>query len=183
MPQCDTSSDTSQRAACALRGPRQTLRRLCRRVMPPMLCLNALGSGCGDSTMRMEGDMKLAGDMKMEGDMRGTMKIEGPIQIQMEMQGPSIKYHGVYVSENLLKRVHVDSTRADWLLAVFGEPTSRAALEDGSEIWKWAYVPVAQEGSFVTLFSPSGGKDEPKVQTATTFVHLRDGVVIDKWRD
>jgi len=165
------------------RKPLRPFSHSCRGLILPALCLAAACGGCGDSTMRMEGDMKLAGDMKMEGDMRGSMKIEGPIQIQMEMQGPSIKYHGVYVSDSLLERVYVDSTRADWLLAVFGEPTSRAALDDGSEIWKWAYLPVAQEGSFVTLFSPSGGKDEPKVQTATTFVHLRDGVVIDKWRD
>ena len=137
---------------------------------------------CGESSMRLDGDMKMTGDMKMQADMNGAMRIEGPIQVQMQMQGPSVKYSGVYVSENLLKRVELKETRADWLLAVFGEPTSRTKLDDDSQIWKWAYVPVEQETSLFTVFS-SGGKDEPKIQTATTFVHLRDGVAVEKWRD
>ncbi len=150
----------------------------------PLVPIALVLASCGDSTMRMEGDMKLATDMKMQGnmDMNDTMRIEGPIQVQMQMQGPSVKYSGVYISEDLLKRVELKQTRYDWLLAVFGEPTNRAELADKSEIWKWAYVPVEQETSFVTVFS-GGGKDEPKIQTATTFVHLRDGVAVDKWRD
>jgi len=141
-------------------------------------------AACGESTMRLDGDMSVGGEMKLEGDLSGSMRIDGPIEIQMRIQGPSVTYTGVYVSESLLERVRVDSTTSDWLLAVFGEPTSRGALDDGTEIWKWAYLPVAQEGSFVTLLSTGGGgRDEPTIQTATSFVQLRDGIVIDKWRD
>jgi len=141
-------------------------------------------AACGESTMRLESDMNVGGDMTLAGDLNGSMRIDGPIEINMQMQGPSVTYTGVFVSESLLERVHIDSTTSDWLLAVFGEPTSRAALDDGTEIWKWAYLPLSQQGSFVTILSTGGGgKEEPTIQTATTFIQLRDGVVIDKWRD
>lgn len=142
-------------------------------------------SACGNSTARLESDMKVAGEMKLEGDLKGAMKIEGPIEITMRIDGPSVEYSGVYISESLLNRVKINETRADWLLAVLGEPTDQNPLEDGSEIWKWAYVPVRQKsGSVVTFLSfGEGGKHEPKIETSTTIVHLRDGLVIEKWRD
>jgi len=144
----------------------------------------SLLSACGHSTATLEGDMKLSGEMKMEGDLNGAMRIEGPIEISMRIDGPSVEYTGIYISETLLERVIVNETRADWLLAVLGEPTGRSRLEDDSEIWKWAYVPVRQKsGSIVTFLSFGEGKDEPKIQTATTIIQLRDGLVIEKWRD
>lgn len=153
-----------------------------RRFLRPFVAFAAISGwsllcGCGESTMRLESDMK------MQGDMRGSMKIEGPIEMSVRMEGPSVAYEGVYISEGLLERVEKGVTRADWLLAVFGEPTARSTLDDGSEIWKWAYMPVRQQGSIVTLLSTGGGKDEPKIQTATSFVHLREGLVVETWRD
>lgn len=145
----------------------------------------SLLSACGNSTARLESDMKVAGEMKLEGDLKGAMKIEGPIEITMRIDGPSVEYNGVYISETLLERVTLNETRADWLLAVLGEPTGQHTLDDGSEIWKWAYVPVRQKsGSMITFLSwGEGGKNEPKIQTSTTFAHLRDGIVVEKWRD
>jgi len=162
-----------------------------RKFLPPSVVTVAstiacsLLCACGNSTARLESDMKVDGAMKLDGDLKGSMMIEGPIEISMRVEGPSVEYTGVYISETLLERVTLNATRADWLLAVFGEPTDRSRLDDGSEIWKWAYVPVRQKsGSIVTFLSFGGsGKDEPKIQTATTIVHLRDGLVIDKWRD
>ncbi len=51
-------------------------------------------------------------------------------------------------------------------------------MNDGSEIWKWAHLPVQQAASFVTIFS-TGTKQEPRLQTALRFVHRRAGVAID----
>lgn len=126
-------------------------------------------TGCSDSRMALESDMK----------MEGTLRLEGPIQ--MQIQGPAMKYTGTYISENLLDRVKEKETRADWILAVFGEPEEKGKLNDGTEIWKWIYRPTMQDSSLVTLF----GKDDepPRPQQSATFLRMREGVVIEKWRD
>jgi hypothetical protein len=152
-----------------------------RIVHPLSPCIAVVGFGsfllsaCGHSTARLESEMEVV----------GAMRLEGPIEISMRVDGPSVEYDGVHISETLLDRVVLNETRADWILAVFGEPTGQSRLDDDSEIWKWAYVPVRQKsGSIVTFLSfGEGGKDEPKILTSTTIVRLRDGVVIEKWRD
>ncbi|HMN95370.1 MAG TPA: hypothetical protein PKC43_04065 [Phycisphaerales bacterium] len=119
--------------------------------------------------------------MQLETDMR--MQMDGKVEMHMHMQGPSVAYSGTFISEALLGRLEVGKTRSDWVLAVFGEPTDRAALDDGSEIWKWAYLPVRQQGAVITVLSTGGGKEEPRIQSSTTFVHIREGVVAEAWRD
>lgn len=129
---------------------------------------------CGDSRMEL--------DSRMKGDLAGTLRLDGPVQIQMQLQGPTIKYDGVFVSEKLLERVAIGKTGADWLTAVLGEPTGKATLDDGSEIWKWSYRPLEQEASVVSVFG-GGEQEEPKLQPSTSFVRLKDKVVVEKWRD
>ncbi len=123
-------------------------------------------AGCGESRMTMD----------------STLRLDGPMQIQMEMRGPTIRYEGVYISDKLLERVDVGKTTTDWLIAVFGEPTHKATLRDSTEIWKWSYRPLEQEGSVVSVFG-GGSKDEPKQQPSTAFVRIRAELVIEKWRD
>lgn len=133
-----------------------------------------LPGACGEARMTMNGRMK--------GDLSGAFKLEGPIQIQMQLQGPTVKYDGVYVSDKLLDRVEVGKTRPDWLIAVLGEPTGKAPLDDGSEIWKWSYRPLEQEASVFSVFG-GGSQNEPKLQPSTAFVRLNGRVVVEKWRD
>ncbi len=144
---------------------------------PALLTALAL-AGCGESHMTMDGTLK--GEMK--GDLNGSLRLDGPVQIQMEMRGPTVRYDGVYISDKLLERVEVGKTTTDWLLAVFGEPTGKATLRDSTEIWKWAYRPLEQEGSVISVFS-GGTKDEPKLQPSTAFLRIRADLVIEKWRD
>ncbi len=151
-------------------APRTAYRFFC-------LFVTFLLTGCGDSAMRMDADL----NTQLAGDLRGTVRLDGPVQIQMQMQGPTVRYKGTFVSEELLKRVKPDVTRADWILAVLGEPTGRAVLDDGSEIWKWVYAPIEQVASFVQVFGAT--EDEPPLQPVSAFVHLRAGVAIDTWRD
>ncbi len=134
-------------------------------------------AACGDSSMKMDGTLR--GEMK--GDLNGSMRIDGPIQMSVQMRGPTIRYEGVYISDSLLDRVDTGKTRTDWVLAVLGEPTSRTPLDDGSEIWKWAYRPVEQEVSIISVFGNS--KDEPALQPTIAFIHVREGIVVEKWRD
>jgi len=143
------------------------------------LCLTVMPlAGCGENKLVLDGQMK--GEMR--GELQTTLKLDGPMTIQMQMQGPTVKYDGVYISEKLFDRVKVGETRADWLLAVFGEPTGKGPLENGDEIWKWAYRPLEQTTSVLSVFG-GGTKDEPSLQPATAFVRLKDGAVVEKWRD
>lgn len=118
-------------------------------------------------------DNKMTGQLSTE----VVMRLDGPIT--MSMQGPVIKYSGVYVSQGLLDLVELNVTRTDWLIAVFGEPTSRATLGDATEIWKWSYTPLEQQANVLSFFG--SGKDEPKPQPWTVFIRLRDGIVTQKW--
>lgn len=144
--------------------PRTTLRGTGATAIA--LCLTA----CGDSRMTLDGDMA----------MRGELHLQGPIR--MELSGPSITYSGTYVSEALFDHIDAGKTRADWILAVLGEPEARTGLSDGTEIWRWAYQPNREQLAAVTVWS-TGGKEEPRVRQSLTFIQLRDGVVVDKWRD
>lgn len=125
--------------------------------------------------------MELKSDMKgrLEGDM--ALKLDGPIQMNMQLQGPTIRYEGTNISDELLERVNVNKTTGEWVEAVFGPPSAKTPLSDGTEIWRWTYKPIAQEVSVVSLFG-GGSEKEPKLATRTVFVQLRDGVVIDKWK-
>jgi hypothetical protein len=129
-------------------------------------------AACSSKPLKLESEMKLD----------GSLRLDGPVEITMNMTGPSVKYTGTYVSEKLLERVRLNSTRADWLVAVFGAPDVQAKLDDGTEIWRWSYLPLEQQGAIVDVFA-GGGKDEPAVKQSVTVIQLRDGVVIDKWRD
>ena len=125
--------------------------------------------------------MELKSDMKgrLEGDM--ALKLEGPIQMNMQLQGPTIRYEGTSISDELLERVNPGKTTGEWVEAVFGEPSKKTPLSDGTEIWRWTYKPVAQEVSVVSLFG-GGSEKEPKLASTTVYVQLRDGIVIDKWK-
>ncbi len=145
------------------------------RVAAVLCPLVAAGiAGCSP----IEGRFTADANAKLDGAM--TMKFEGPIV--MQMQGPTVHYEGTFVSKELAERIEVNRTRTDWLLAVIGEPNAAAALDDGTEIWKWSYRPTEQTSSVVSVFG-GGSKDEPRLQPVTTYVRLRNGVVIERWRD
>ena len=105
----------------------------------------------------------------------------------MRVSGGTVKYEGTYISGDLLEMVQVNHTTGDWLLAVFGQPTDRSTLDDGSEIWRWVYRPVEQEQIpqvvQVTALGV-GEKDKPKMSAVyqIAFVQLRNNKVVSKGR-
>lgn len=119
-------------------------------------------------------------DSKLDGNLMTTMKLDGPIQMQVQMQGPTVRYEGTYISDELLDYVKVGTATAEWLVAVLGEPDAKTPLSDGAAIWRWTYRPVEQQTSLVQVFSSS--EEEPKLATRSVFVTLRDGVVVEKWK-
>ncbi len=131
----------------------------------------AVLTGCSDH-MSLE--------TRMHGELETALRLEGPIQMQVQMQGPTIRYEGTYISDELLGHVEIGKATDEWLLAVFGKPDAQAALKDGSEIWRWTYRPVEQTASIVEMFSSS--EEEPKLATRSVFVMLRGGVVVEKWK-
>lgn len=155
------------------------------RAIPAALCLLIGGCIPNPMTMNLNGDMKgdLKGEMKgeLKGDLTATLNMTEPLTIQMQMQGPTVKYEGTYISDELVDRIKVDKTTEDWILAVLGEPTAKADLRDGTVIWRWTYRPTVQESAIVEVFGSKDDKD-PKLATSTTFVQFRNGIVIDKWK-
>lgn len=86
---------------------------------------------------------------------------------------------GRAVSAETLSRIEPGRDR-EFVLALIGEPTSRTALEGGVEIWKWVYEEKRTRSSGLLLVVDS---DETTERTGTTYVELRDGVVVKAWQD
>lgn len=87
---------------------------------------------------------------------------------------------GSYVGSDTFQQIEVGRTTGDWLLGALGEPTSRACLDDGAEVWKWSHTTTDESsGSVLFLFGGSSSHTE----TGATCVELHDGVVTKKWRD
>lgn len=138
-----------------------------------IFCCGAPLGGCSDH-MALDGSLK--------GDLATTIKLDGPIvlQMQMQMQGPTVKYEGTYISDDLFAYVKVGEATDEWLTAVLGEPDAKSILQDATEIWRWTYRPVEQQSSMVEVFSES--EKEPKLATRSVFVRIRARLVIEKWK-
>lgn len=135
------------------------------------IVMAALLGGCSDH---------LSLDTNMHGELETALRLEGPIQMQVQMQGPTVRYEGTYISDELLEHVTVGEATDEWILAVFGEPDARSKLRNGSEIWRWTYRPVEQQTSMVEVFSST--EKEPKLATRSVFIMLRDAIVVEKWK-
>lgn len=87
---------------------------------------------------------------------------------------------GSYVGSSTFSQVEPGVTSEEWVLATFGEPTSRTTLSDGSQMLKWSYRQTKSgSGSVFLLY---GGSNSTERQGAT-FVQIRDALVIKAWRD
>jgi len=87
---------------------------------------------------------------------------------------------GSYVGASTFSQVEPGVTSEEWVLAAFGEPTSRTNLSDGSQMLKWSYrQSKSGSGSVFLLY---GGSNSTERQGAT-FVQVRDGLVVKAWRD
>jgi hypothetical protein len=90
------------------------------------------------------------------------------------------KLSGTYIGPSTFGEIEPGVTTVEWVSAVMGEPTSKAPLEDGAEIWKWMYS--RKHSSAGGVFLLFGGSSKSEEQGAT-FVQLRNGVVEKAWRD
>lgn len=141
-----------------------------------MVIVASLLCGCSDKPITMNGNMT----GRLDGQVQTAIKLEGPVQMQVQLQGPTIHYEGTYISDELVEEVQTGKTTDDWVLAVFGEPTAKADLRDGTTIWRWTYKPTEQQASVVDLFSSD--PKEPELAARTVFIQFRDSVAIRKWK-
>ena len=47
------------------------------------------------------------------------------------------EYSGRHISAETIKQIEPGKSKADFVLAVLGDPTSKNKLDDGAEVWKW----------------------------------------------
>jgi len=102
------------------------------------------------------------------------MRLDGPVRLE----GPMMVFEGYYISDDLYERVKPNDAM-DWVTALWGEPTTKSALADGTEVWKWVY---REQGFNSSIVQMTKSKDAPTLPQALTFLRVRDNVVIDKWR-
>lgn len=111
------------------------------------------------------------------GTMRMEMAFDGPIQLQ----GPMMRYEGVFISDSIYERVQPGDTGDAMVLALFGEPQERHVLPEGDEIWKWLYREHGIDTSIASVIN-NADEESPSLPQMITFVRIRDGVVVEKWR-
>ena len=86
---------------------------------------------------------------------------------------------GRYVSEQTLATIEPGKS-SDYVASVLGEPTQKNTLPDGTEIWKWCYSKTTSSKTAVIFLI---GSKADVTSEHTTFVEIKDGVVVKAWRD
>jgi len=88
-------------------------------------------------------------------------------------------HSGQHISAETYAQVKEGTTQG-FVLATFGEPTSKTTLEDCSQIWRWRYTETRSSSGTVILLLSSSNRTETQ---HNTFVEFMDGVVVRTWRD
>jgi outer membrane protein assembly factor BamE (lipoprotein component of BamABCDE complex) len=86
---------------------------------------------------------------------------------------------GQYVSAETLAQIQTGSTQ-EYVISLLDEPTSKTALSDGTEIWKWTYSSSSSSSSHL-LFLINAEKNTKNHHSS--YVQFENGVVTKSWRD
>lgn len=96
--------------------------------------------------------------------------------------GSVSEFEGPNIGDRTLSQIEPGETTQTWVLAVLGEPTERAAIDDSDgpvEVWKWVRRKiVTTKGSAFVVSSRSKSEE-----VRTVYVEFKDGVVTRAWRD
>lgn len=88
-------------------------------------------------------------------------------------------FSGKYVSRQTFGEVVPGETTETWILGTLGEPTSKTTLEDGSQLWKYAYTKTkSSRGSLLFVF---GGSSRSSTG-GSAYVQIKNGIVVKHWR-
>ena len=86
---------------------------------------------------------------------------------------------GKYVSENTLSQIQPGQDKA-YVIALIGEPSSRTAIDDTTEIWKWCYTQEKDSQGHVILLVSSNNHSQTQ---HTTFIEFQNSKVVKAWAD
>lgn len=90
-----------------------------------------------------------------------------------------VEHTGKHVSAQTFEQIQ-PGKKQDFVLALLGEPTTRTALEGGTEIWKWEYRQKnVHRGTLLFVFSG----DNSTVEEGATYVQFEAGLVSKAWQD
>jgi outer membrane protein assembly factor BamE (lipoprotein component of BamABCDE complex) len=89
------------------------------------------------------------------------------------------EYEGTYVSEETLEQVQPGMT-SDSVVALLGEPTTKAVTRTREEVWTWRYRRETTSSGSVLLLVSAEKKTE---SSGAVRVQLRDGRVVKSWRE
>lgn len=96
--------------------------------------------------------------------------------------GSVSEFEGPNIGDRTLSQIEPGETTQTWVLAVLGEPTERATIDDPAgtlEVWKWVRRKiVTTKGSAFVVSSRSKSEE-----VRTVYVEFKAGVVTRAWRD
>jgi outer membrane protein assembly factor BamE (lipoprotein component of BamABCDE complex) len=91
----------------------------------------------------------------------------------------SERIDGQYVSATTLEQIKPGST-PEYVLSLLSEPTTKTALSDGTEIWKWSYSKSTSSKSSLLLLIDA---EKCSSNRYNAYVQFENGVVAKTWRD
>jgi outer membrane protein assembly factor BamE (lipoprotein component of BamABCDE complex) len=86
---------------------------------------------------------------------------------------------GNYIGEETLRQVQPGHSQ-EYVRALFGDPTSRSAVSEGVELWKWTYEQETRSSGSVLLVFSSRRSTE---SGGAVYVEFTDAQVSKIWRD
>jgi outer membrane protein assembly factor BamE (lipoprotein component of BamABCDE complex) len=86
---------------------------------------------------------------------------------------------GRYVGPDTLAQIQPGKSEA-YVTALLGDPSDKTNLEDGTSIWKWSYTETRNSSGAVIFIFASDSKVETQ---RTTYVELKDALVVKAWHD
>lgn len=96
--------------------------------------------------------------------------------------GSVTQFDGPNIGDHTLAEIKPSQTTQAWVLAVLGEPTKKAVVNDPDgtvEVWKWVRRKITTiKGSALVISSKSKSEE-----VRTVYVEFKDGVVTRAWRD
>ena len=83
-------------------------------------------------------------------------------------------------NQALLQQVRPGNTTKEWVIKIFGKPSTETKLSGGKEILKYQYTKEKRSDVRFLFFFNSHSKKE---STADVYFELKDGIVQKYWRD
>lgn len=94
--------------------------------------------------------------------------------------GSSTKTSGTFVGAETMERIEPGETTADRVRAMLGQPSRVNSTDDGSQIWVYQWKRTAKGGGMVFPIAFGNSSTET---SGRAYVEVREGVVVDAWRD